>query len=128
MQPTELIPDTVRLFVRDLGTAREFYGGKLGLPLQTGSVEDGYLIFAPGGIYVLVEACGDDPESATLVGSFVGLSFRVASVTSAYAELTSQGVEFSEPPERQSWGGVLAHMRDPDGNVLTLVGGDGGAA
>jgi hypothetical protein len=26
------------------------------------------------------------------------------------------------PPEVMPWGGVLAHLRDPDGNVLTLVG------
>jgi hypothetical protein len=25
-------------------------------------------------------------------------------------------------PERQGWGGTLAFPRDPDGNILTLVG------
>ena len=33
-----------------------------------------------------------------------------------------RGVEFLGAPERQPWGGVLAHLRDPDGNVLTLLG------
>lgn len=36
--------------------------------------------------------------------------------------LLARGVEFLAPPQRMPWGGVLAHFRDPDGNVLTLVG------
>ena len=31
-------------------------------------------------------------------------------------------VEFLAPPEKQPWCGSLAHFRDPDGNVLTLLG------
>ena len=31
-------------------------------------------------------------------------------------------VSFPEPPEKQAWGGTLAFRRDPDGNILTLVG------
>jgi len=30
----------------------------------------------------------------------------------------------TEPPEKQYWGGILAEFRDPDGNVVTLVGRD----
>jgi len=26
------------------------------------------------------------------------------------------------PSEKQPWGGVLAHLRDPGGNILTLLG------
>jgi predicted enzyme related to lactoylglutathione lyase len=26
------------------------------------------------------------------------------------------------PPEKQPWGGIVAHFRDPDGNVITLLG------
>jgi hypothetical protein len=31
-----------------------------------------------------------------------------------------RGVDFVGPPEKQPWGGVLAHLRDPDGDILTL--------
>jgi hypothetical protein len=31
-------------------------------------------------------------------------------------------VVFDGPPERQIWGGTLAHFRDHAGNVLTLLG------
>ena len=27
-----------------------------------------------------------------------------------------------EPPEKQPWGGILAHFRDSDDNVLTRAG------
>jgi hypothetical protein len=30
--------------------------------------------------------------------------------------------DFVGPPEKEPWGGVLAHLRDPDGNILTLLG------
>ena len=36
--------------------------------------------------------------------------------------LTGKGVVFTEPPEKQQWGGTIAHFRDPDGNILTLLG------
>jgi len=39
-----------------------------------------------------------------------------------YRALVARGVEFVGPQEPQAWGGVLAHLRDPDGNVLTLLG------
>ena len=50
-----------------------------------------------------------------MVGRFVGVS--------AYETLAARGVDFVGPPEKQPWGGVLAHLRDPDGNILTLLGG-----
>jgi predicted enzyme related to lactoylglutathione lyase len=42
----------------------------------------------------------------------------------AHAEcrsLSARGVRIVGWPEQQAWGGVLAHIADPDGNVLTLV-------
>ena len=50
----------------------------------------------------------------------MGVSLRVDDIAAAYEELRSRGVEFETPPEKQPWGGTLAHFRDPCGNVLTL--------
>jgi hypothetical protein len=33
----------------------------------------------------------------------------------------AKGVEFTGRPEKQQWGGTLAHLKDLDGNVLTLM-------
>src|SRR4029450_10331043 len=43
-------------------------------------------------------------------------------VFATHRTLVARGVVFTAPPERQPWGGVLAHSRDPDGNVLSLLG------
>ena len=51
------------------------------------------------------------------------MSLAVADVEATYARLRARGVAFEARPERMPWGGVLAHFRDPDGNVLTLVSG-----
>ncbi len=49
------------------------------------------------------------------------MSFTVYDVQAAYDDLTAKGVRFDGEPERQPWGGVLAHLLDRPGNVLTLV-------
>jgi uncharacterized glyoxalase superfamily protein PhnB len=64
----------------------------------------------------------NDPETAALVGRFAGVSLQVPDVLAAYELLLAKSVDFEGPPERQSWGGTLAHLRDPDGNVITLLG------
>lgn len=60
--------------------------------------------------------------SRRLVGRFTGVSFDTDDIERAYRRLFALGVPFQGPPEKQDWGGSLAHFRDPDGNLLTLVG------
>jgi len=117
-----LAPDTLRVFVSDISRAQPFYQDILGLPLARGGASQGYLLFKPAGINILVESCeANDREGRSLIGRFVGLSFRVQDVQQAYEELTSRRVAFSGAPEVQPWGGTLAHIYDPDRNILTLV-------
>ena len=117
-----LVPDTIRVFVRDIHRARSFYHDKLRLPLASDGSDHGHVIFAPGNIKILVEHCDPkDAEGSALVGRFVGLSFCVPNVQEAYDELLRCGVEFDGIPEKQPWGGTLAHLFDPDRNILTLV-------
>ena len=49
------------------------------------------------------------------------MSFSVDDAQRACDRLTALGVEIVGPPRRQPWGGTLAHIADPDHNVLTLV-------
>ena len=63
-----------------------------------------------------------DEEGRALVGRFVGVSLQVPNILATCETLAQRGVEFVGPPEKQRWGGILAHLRDPDGNILTLVG------
>ncbi|UCE02963.1 MAG: VOC family protein [Candidatus Latescibacterota bacterium] len=69
----------------------------------------------------LEHAQPDDAASAQPVGRFVGVSLQVADIEATYRASVERGVRFDARPQRQAWGGTLAHLRDPDGNVLTLL-------
>jgi predicted enzyme related to lactoylglutathione lyase len=111
----------VNLFVRDLDRAVEFYQQKLGLPLRFRHDEFGYAAFATEGAGLSLARV--DPaavDAGELVGRHTGVGLGVPDIHSAHAELAARGVEFTMPPTRQPWGGMLATFRDPDGNVLYL--------
>ncbi len=113
----------VRVFVSDWDRAIRFYTETLGIAANFRSDEMGWAQLETGeGQLALERAAPDDPESRDLVGRFVGVSLEVADIEATHAALVERGVEFLSPPEAQPWGGVLAHFRDPDGNVLTLLG------
>lgn len=112
----------VRIFATDLERARAFYRDVL--ELDEMHVGDGYALLDCGGISLLLEiGRPDDAEAAGLVGRLLGVSFAVeGDIHEVYRRLVVRGVAFAGPPELQPWGGTLAFPRDPDGNVLTLVG------
>ena len=111
-----------RIFTRDLAQSRAFYADVLGLRVCGGDVTDGFVLFDTGATATILEAVDDDdPEARDLVGRFLGLSFSVADLQAAYRSLLARGVVFDAGPEQQPWGGWLAHLRDPDDNILTLV-------
>ncbi len=114
---------TARIFVQDLALASRFYEETLGLPLKADGREQGFCVFDAGPMSLVVERVEHDApaEDQALVGRFTGLSFDVEDIQSKYTELSSLGVTFSGLPEPQSWGGILATLRDPAGNELQLV-------
>jgi DNA-binding transcriptional MerR regulator len=108
----------IRVFVRDLDEARRFYGRQLRLPEL--SVTPDWLVLDAGSVQLIVERDdGDAGEGAT--GRFTGFSFSVEDAQRVCDELDELGVEIVGRPEPQVWGGTLAHIADPSGNVLTLV-------
>ncbi len=111
----------VRVFVTDWPRAIRFYTETL--EMKPTLITDGWAQFATGEAQLALERVDPaDPESDESVGRFVGVSLSVDDIDAAYQKLSRRGVEFVGAPERQPWGGVLAHLRDPDGNVLTLLG------
>lgn len=113
----------VRVFVSDWERAIRFYTETLEMPAAFRSDEMGWAQLATGRARLALERVDpDDAEARDLVGRFVGVSLEVADIHDAYARLTERGVAFESPPEKQPWGGVLAHLKDPDGNVRTLLG------
>ena len=42
-------------------------------------------------------------------------------VKALFAEFQARSIEFPQTLERQIWGGMDFHVRDPDGNVISFV-------
>ncbi len=113
--------------VSDMGPARDFYEGKLGLS-AAGDQADGSRIYATGGetslhVYPSPEHAGG--SSATLATWYVDDVDRVVD------ELSSGGVTFEryeglKADERgispRAGGGKVAWFKDPDGNTFAVEG------
>ncbi|HJN52025.1 MAG: VOC family protein [Pseudomonadales bacterium] len=112
----------VRVFIEHWDESVEFYENVLELECVFKDKDMGWAQYKVGASHLGLERVADDSKDALLVGRFVGVSLMVDDVDQTYRELLEKGVSFSEPPEKQPWGGVLAHFSDPDNNVLTLLG------
>lgn len=100
-----------------------FYTETLGIPPTFRSDEMGWAQLATGeGQLAIERVTPGDEESEDLVGRFVACSLEVEDIEARYKLLVERGVEFLSSPEKQPWGGVLTNLRDPDGNVITLLG------
>jgi predicted enzyme related to lactoylglutathione lyase len=108
----------VNVFVTDLEKAVGFYRDGLGLQLQYSSPEHRYASFAAGAVRLGVTLPG--PDHAALVGRHTGVGFEVADLEAEHARLSAAGVHFTMPPTRQPWGGFMAMISDPDGNIFYL--------
>jgi len=112
----------VRVFVTDWTRALRFYLDTLGMTTTHRSDDWGWAQLATGEGQLAIERVdASDDEGRALVGRFIGVSLQVPDIFATYDTLVARGVEFLAAPEKQPWGGVLAHLRYPDGNVLTLV-------
>ncbi|WP_319532354.1 VOC family protein [uncultured Cohaesibacter sp.] len=109
-----------RIFVRDLAAARDFYANSLKWPMIWDRSEQGAVGFEPGMLVIIEEEDARGPQ-ASLIGRFTGLSLVVDNLPDLYKDLKARGVPFVAPPERQFWGGYLAHLIDPSGNIVSLV-------
>ncbi len=115
----------IRIFSYQWERSLAFYRDVVGLPLYFESAEQGWAQFQLGEAFLGLERCDpNDVEAQTLVGRFVGTSILVTNLEQTYQQLMDAGVEFTGKPEQQPWGGTLAHFKDPDGNVLTLLGSE----
>ncbi len=113
----------VRVFVTDWEQALRFYTGTLGMGLALRNDELGWAELDTGEARLALERmAADDAEGVGYVGRVIAVSLRVPDIDATYAALVERGVEFLGPPQRQPWGGALVHLKDPEGNVLTLLG------
>ena len=121
----------IRMFVSDWDRTVRFYTEVLEIPLAERHDELGWAELDTGACRIALEKIGsDDADRAAitaepdekLLGRFVAISLWVPDIYATYERLLEREVDFLAPPAIMPWGGVLAHSRDPDKNVLTLVG------
>jgi predicted enzyme related to lactoylglutathione lyase len=108
----------VHLFVDDLDAAHTLYAEQLGLRLLS---RDASALAFDAGTLVIVEQGDAEAQAEGLIGRFAGISFGVADIEAQHARLKSNGCTIAGPPERQAWGGILMHVTDPGGNVVSFV-------
>jgi lactoylglutathione lyase len=109
-----------RLLVDDFAEAFRFYRDTLGLDVASGDESSGYASFGAGTVAVAIfERSGQDevvelrpPGDSTL------LVLEVDDVDAAVARLREHVVR--DPVDRPHWGGRVAHLRDPSGNLIEL--------
>ena len=116
----------VRLLVSDMGASYRFYKDVLGLP-TTWDENPGYAEFEVGpetalAIFPRAEMAGA-VELRPRGGDGAVVVFSVESVDEAAARLRAQGADVGEPFDRPDWGIRVAHLRDPDGNLVELCHG-----
>ena len=115
----------VRIFVRDWENAVRFYKETLGMATTFESAELGWAELDTGAAHLAVERLNpedDDEEHGALVGRNLCIPLSVSDIDNTYATLRDRGVEFLAPPGKQPLGGTLAHFKDPEGTLLTMLG------
>jgi predicted enzyme related to lactoylglutathione lyase len=108
----------VNVFVSDLERSVEFFESTLGLELELRAEEHGYASLSAGPVRLGLAVAGADHRE--LVGGHTGIGFAVEDLEAEHRRLLERGVAFPMAPSRQPWGGFLALMADPDGNVFYL--------
>jgi predicted enzyme related to lactoylglutathione lyase len=108
----------VNLFVSELERAVEFYQSKLGLELEFSDSEHGYASLSAGPIRLGLALPG--PDQRELIGRHTGIGLAVSDLKAEHARLAGLGVTFTMEPTKQPWGGFMALIADPDGNLFYL--------
>jgi lactoylglutathione lyase len=117
----------VRLLVQDYVSCYRFYRDVLGLKPRFKEENGVYEEFDAGNVMLALfkrELMADVVTSVPRPlhrSDQVVLCFNVANVDECHRQLTSQGVTFETPPHDQpNWMIRVAHLRDPDGNLIEI--------
>ena len=106
------------IWTDNLPALRKFYCETLGM--RPNSDRPHFVAFKWGGLRFSIGA-HDRVEGAARDPYRIMLNFDASDIHTLHAELTSKGVEFIRPPEREHWGGWVASFLDPDGNIIQLL-------
>lgn len=112
------------VWVNDSDKAYDFYVNKLGFQvLQNRPLgpNNRFLLVAPPGAATGMTVCKPMPGMTNApVGVPTTIAFETDDIQKTYEELKAKGVEFTQTPTQQFWGGFEATFQDPDGNRFML--------
>jgi catechol 2,3-dioxygenase-like lactoylglutathione lyase family enzyme len=110
----------VRLLVDDFPGCFAFLQDSLGLECTFGGADDGYASFTAGTGSVAVFRREDQAEVVALRAPGDG-ALTVLEVDDVDAEAARLGaLVIGGPVSKAAWGGRVAYVRDPDGNLFEL--------
>jgi len=115
----------VRLLVNDFQQSFTFYRDILGFS-EWHNDEQEYAYFEEKQLALfsrskITNVIGEEETSHETVYSKFLLQFEVDNVDETYQSLVNKGVTFINLPHDQAaWGSRVAHLRDPDRNVIEL--------
>jgi predicted enzyme related to lactoylglutathione lyase len=101
-------------FVADMDTAVKFYRDVLGLSLKFQS--PGWSEFSTGETSLSLHPASDKNPPGS-----IELGFNVANLGQFHQEMSGKGVQFSMPPTKQDFGGVLAQFLDSEGRPCSVA-------
>jgi predicted enzyme related to lactoylglutathione lyase len=108
----------VIIWTENLDRLNEFYTQTMGL--KPHSIRPNFVNFEWGDMRFSIgshaEVKGQTAEPYRIM-----INFYVTDIQIAYQTLKDRGVEFTRPPEQEHWGGWVATLLDPDGNMLQLL-------
>lgn len=115
MSSPTLTLETIIIFSRQMEKLARFY--EEGLDLPPFQPAPGHLGQQIGHIYLGI----DQTDSAQpQVEGGLSVWFLVDDIQTTFDRLLSLGAQVRRPPQRTSWGVLLASVYDPDGNILGL--------
>lgn len=110
--------------VRDQDAALAFWTKKVGFRVATdqpmGPGQRWIELAIPGGQTGIVLFTPEGHEDR--VGTFFNGSFACDDVEYTYKQMSERGVEFTQPPKKESWG-TSAIFKDVEGNSFVLSSG-----
>ena len=119
-----------RLHVKDCQACYEFYHDILGLEATFVSEIDSYVELTDGQVKLTLLNQDNIKEYLGTKADFIfapksdriALSFQVDNLETTCEYLKEKGVEIVSPPLNVvDWGIKLAHVRDPEGNLIELT-------
>ena len=116
----------VRLLVDNFGDCFRFYRDVMGFRPAYGDADGSYADFDAGAdvelaLFVRREMAEHVGGPAEAAGDRVALILSVDDVDAAFDEFRGRGAVVARPPcDRPDWGIRVAHLRDPDGNLIEI--------